>query len=100
MPHYDSSYDQLRELELRRQMRQKAAPPPSRTYQRRYPKNTLGPSDDVLEHRRHLKNKRVIVRGASPENRNLLLENLLLLLVLAGSIWGLYSLSIYLLTQP
>ena len=99
MPYNDSSFDRLRELELRRNMRQESSLPPSRAYQRRYPANTLGPSEDVLERRRGMHRKHLTITGAAPRNRNLLLENLLLLIVLAASIWGLYTLTIYLLTH-
>ena len=43
--------------------------------------------------------KHVTVTGASPQNRNILFENLIILIFLAVSIWGLYSLIIYLLTH-
>lgn len=99
MPYNNSSYDRLRELEIRRNMRQTGSPHPQRDYQRRYPANTLGPQEDVLERRRGLKRKNVNISGASPQHRNILLENLILLGILAGSIWGLYSLTIYLLTH-
>ena len=99
MPYNNSSFDRLRELELRRNMRQEQPLQTSRAYQRRYPANTLGPSEDVLERRRGQHRKHVSISGATPQNRNILMENLLLLIVLAGSIWGLYTLTIYLLTQ-
>lgn len=99
MPNYHSSFDKLRELELRRNMRQGNTPPP-RTYQRRYPANTLGPQEDVLEKRRGRNRKYVTTLTQAPhKQQNILLQNLLLLGVLAGSIWGLYSLTIYLLTH-
>ena len=100
MPDYNSSFDKLRELELRRNMRQGNMPQPARAYQqRRYPANTLGPQEDVVEYRRAQHRKRVTITGAAPRNRNILMENLLLLAVLIGSIWGLYALTIYLLTH-
>ena len=99
MPYNNSSFDKLRELEMRRNMRQETSPQPQRVYRRRYPANTLGPSEDVLERRRGQHRKHVTITGAAPQNRSLLLENLLLLVVLAGSIWGLYTLTIYLLTH-
>lgn len=99
MPYNNSSFDRLRELELRRNMRQAAPRPTPRDYQRRYPANTLGPQEDVLERRRGMKRNRVTITGAAPGNRSVLMENLLLLAVLAGSVWGLYSLTIYLLTH-
>jgi hypothetical protein len=99
MPYNNSSFDKLRDLELRRNMRQETSQQPRRAYQRRYPANTLGPSEDVLERRRGQHRKHVTITGAAPQNRSLLMENLLLLVVLAGSIWGLYTLTIYLLTH-
>ena len=99
MPYDNSSYDRLRELELRRNMRQTGSSRPRRDYQRRYPANTLGPQEDVLERRKGLKRNRVTITGTAPENRNLLLENLFILAALALSIWGLFSLTMYLLTN-
>ena len=99
MPYDNSSYDRLRELELRRNMRQTGSSKPRRDYQRRYPANTLGPQEDVLERRKGMKRNRVTITGAAPENRNLLLENLFILAALALSIWGLFSLTMYLLTN-
>ena len=99
MPYNNSSFDRLRELEIRRNMRQSGTRQTPRDYQRRYPANTLGPQEDVLERRKGIKRNRVTISGAAPGNRNILMENLLLLAVLAGSIWGLYSLTIYLLTH-
>lgn len=98
MPPHNSSFDRLRELEHRRNMRQGGTPAPQ-DYKRRYPANTLGPQEDVLEYRRVRHRNRVTITGAAPRNRNILLENLLLLAVLAGSIWGLYTVTIYLLTH-
>lgn len=100
MPHYHSNFDKLRELELRRNMRQGHHQQQPPTYQRRYPANTLGPQEDVLEQRRGLKRKYVTTISHGPSRQqNILLQNLLLLGVLAISIWGLYTLTIYLLTH-
>ena len=99
MPYDNSSYDRLRELELRRNMRQTGSSRPRRDYQRRYPANTLGPQEDVLERRKGMKRNRVTITGATPRNRNLLLENLYILAALGLSIWGLFSLTMYLLTN-
>ncbi len=101
MPDYHSSFDKLRELELRRNMRQGNVTHPARAYQqRRYPANTLGPQEDVLEQRRGRNRKYVTTITSSPrQHNNILLQNLLLLAVLTGSIWGLYTLTIYLLTH-
>lgn len=99
MPYDNSSFDRLRELEMRRNMRQSGTGKPRRDYQRRYPANTLGPQEDVLERRKGLKRNRVTITGAAPRNRNLLLENLYILAALGLSIWGLFSLTMYLLTN-
>ena len=95
----NSSFDKLRELELRRHMRPLGHDSVPSDYRRRYPANTLGPQEDVVEYRRAQHRKRVTITGAAPRNRNILMENLLLLAVLIGSIWGLYALTIYLLTH-
>lgn len=97
MPH--SSYDRLRELEQRRYMRSTGNLPPSPDHQRRYPANTLGPNDEIVARRRGQHRKHVTITGAAPQNRNLLMENIFILLFLGASIWGLYSLIIYLLTH-
>lgn len=100
MPQNPSPYDQLRELEQRRRTRSTGSPRATvRDYQRRYPANTLGPNEDIIEHRRGMSRKHVTITGAAPQHRNLLMENLFILLFLAASIWGLYSLIIYLLTH-
>lgn len=52
-----------------------------------------------MEQRRGLHRAHVSIPARAPQTRNILLENLLLLAVLAGSIWGLYALTIYLLTH-
>lgn len=61
--------------------------------------NTMGPQEDVVESRRIKRNPVVMTIGRPTSTRTLLLENLLLLIVLAASIFGLYMLSIYLLNQ-
>ena len=99
MAPHNSSFDKLRELELRRHMRPLGHDSVPSDYMRRYPANTLGPQEDVVEYRRAQHRKRVTITGAAPRNRNILMENLLLLAVLIGSIWGLYALTIYLLTH-
>ena len=98
MPPHNSSFDRLRELELRRNMRQSGHYAPQ-DHKRRYPANTLGPQEDVLEIRRGQHRNRVTISRAATRQRNILLENLILLAVLAGSIWGLYSVTMYLLTH-
>ncbi len=59
--------------------------------------NTLSPQEDVVEKRR---TKRVVLSEARPlSTRTLLVENMVLLVVLGLSIFGLYMLSIYLMNQ-
>ena len=100
MPHNHPSYDKLRELEQRRYMRDTGhRQQPRRDYQRRYPANTLGPNDELLERRRGQHRKHVTISGATPQHRNILMENIFILLFLAASVWGLYSLIIYLLSH-
>ena len=88
MPYNQQSYDHLHELDMRRY----------RDHQCRYPANTLGPQEDVLARRRARKRHATVIK-AVPSQRNVLLDNIILLAVLAGSIWGLYTLTIYLLTH-
>ncbi|MBQ4613568.1 MAG: hypothetical protein IJB31_01400 [Akkermansia sp.] len=60
--------------------------------------NTLGPNEEVIEKRR--RRKRVTMAAPRPASTgNILMENILLLLLLVGSIYGLYRLSIYILNQ-
>lgn len=62
--------------------------------------NTLGPQEDVVENRRLRHRKRVTVTAPrSASTGNILLENIFLLLMLFGSIFGLYRLIIYILNQ-
>ncbi len=59
-------------------------------------RNTLGPQEDVIERRRH--RNRVAVGGThDTSTRNILAENVFLLLLLAASIYGIYRLCIYIL---
>ena len=57
--------------------------------------NTLGPMEELMERRRHL----VSVSRSTSNSGASLSENLLLLALLAGSIYGLYRLALYLLSQ-
>lgn len=62
--------------------------------------NTLGPHEEVIERRRAHKRKRVAM--AAPRHHstgNILMENIMLLLLMVGSIYGLYRLCIYILNQ-
>ena len=99
MPHSHNSFDRLRELEQRRHMRDTGATYTRRDYQRRYPANTLGPNEELVERRRGQHRKHVTISGAAPHHRNILLENIFILLFLAASVWGLYTLIIYLLSH-
>ena len=53
----------------------------------------------MLERRRGMHRKHVAIHGATPGHRNVLFKDLLLLIVLGISIWGLYTFTIYLLTH-
>lgn len=97
-PH--SSYNQLRELEQRRYMRNRTgAALPAKVHQHRYPANTLGPNEDIVQRRQDTYRKKVTIEKMGTQSRNILLENLVILLFLIVSIWGLYSLTIHLLTH-
>lgn len=64
------------------------------------PANTLGPQEDVME-RREREYRHRVTTAAHQNNNNSsgMTENLILLAILAGSIYGLYRLCIYLLMQ-
>ncbi len=58
--------------------------------------NTLGPQEDVIERRLH--RKRVVTSAATGGNsRNMLKENIFLLLIMAASIYAIYRLCIHIL---
>lgn len=61
--------------------------------------NTLGPQEDVVESRRLTRNRVVMTAPRSASTKSLLMENILLLVLLVASIYGLYCLSIHLLNQ-
>lgn len=61
--------------------------------------NTMGPQEDVVERRRARRKHVTLVDGRSSATRNILAENILLLVLLVASIYGLYRLSIYILNQ-
>ena len=67
-------------------------------YSKQLDKNTLAPPEDVLDARRHAPRK-INMQHVSGQSRSALTENLILLALLVGSIYGLYRLSIYLLNQ-
>lgn len=62
------------------------------------PANTLGPQEDVMERREREYRHRVTTPTQSDDGSGIK-ENLFLLTLLAGSIYGLYRLCIYLLMQ-
>ncbi len=62
------------------------------------PNNTLGPNEEVMEKRRNHR-KHVYIATGSHQTKNILGENFILLLALVASIYGLYSLCIYILNQ-
>ena len=62
----------------------------------RYGKNVLAPIED--EHSRK-RSHDISVHHVTGQTRNLLIENIILLTLLVGSIYGLYRLTIYLLNQ-
>lgn len=101
-----SNLDRLRDYE-RRNVHSFAAEyaawqeetPRRRTTRRRAPidtANTMGPQEDVVERRRI---RRQHVSMATGESSSSVSENIFLLMLLAGSIYGLYRLTIYLLMQ-
>ena len=100
MPDYNSSFDKLRELELRRNMRQGNMPQPARAYQqRRYPANTLGPQEDVMEERRVRRQRVVGTASAGHSRRSGLGESFLVLLALIASVAAVYWFCMQQLTQ-
>lgn len=58
--------------------------------------NTLGPQEDVVE-RRRMGRKRVVMQPTGGSNA--LAENVILLIFLCGTIYLMYQLTLYLLTQ-
>lgn len=61
--------------------------------------NTMGPQEDVVERRRARRKHVTLVDARTSTTRNILTENILLLVLLVASIYGLYRLSIYILNQ-
>ena len=64
----------------------------------RYGKNVLAPLEEERGTPRH-KTRDISVHHVTGQSRNLLIENIILLAFLAGSIYVLYQLTIYLLNQ-
>lgn len=63
------------------------------------PANTLGPQEDVMERREREYRHRVTTAVPQGDSSSGMTENLILLAILGGSIYGLYRLCIYLLMQ-
>jgi hypothetical protein len=64
MPYNQQSYDHLRELDMRRN-RRKTGSSMASTYhdhQCRYPANTLGPNEELIDRRRGQRRKRRLCR--------------------------------------
>lgn len=61
--------------------------------------NTMEAPEELLEQRRRMHRKHVSMATNANGARNALFENVILLLALIGSIYGLYRLAIYLLNQ-
>lgn len=78
--------------------RRKAAAAPRARAARDLP-NTLGPQEDVMESRRSRRNRVVMASPRSAATKSILAENILLLVLLVASIYGLYLLSIHILNQ-
>lgn len=72
---------------------------PRRTHRIADPANTLGPQEDVMERREREYRHRVSAAMPQNDSGSGMTENLILLTILAGSIYGLYRLCIYLLMQ-
>lgn len=71
---------------------------PSDAPPRRYRPNTMGPMEDVVEHRQH--RKRVVgTSGGTVRHSSGLGESVFVLLILLISLYGLYQLCLHLLTQ-
>lgn len=64
-----------------------------------YSANTLGPQEDVMERREREYRHRVTTAVPQGDSSSGMTENLILLAILGGSIYGLYRLCIYLLMQ-
>ena len=68
-------------------------------YSKQLDKNTLAPPEDIVDARRRRPARNINMQHVSGQSRSALTENLILLALLVGSIYGLYRLSIYLLNQ-
>ncbi len=100
------SHSRLRQFELQlaeerrrqahRRQREAAGYREPEPLRRRQAANTLGPQEDVIERRRH-RNRVAMSNPAGAGTRNILAENIFLLLLLAGSIYGIYRLCIHIL---
>ncbi len=61
--------------------------------------NTMEAPEELVEQRRQRHRKHVSMAANANSTRNELLENVILLVMLIGSIYGLYRLAIHLLNQ-
>ncbi len=85
-----------RERLLQRESTQHGAASPYSSFRG---ENTMEPQEDVVEQRRARRKHVTLVDGRTSATRNILAENILLLVLLVASIYGLYRLSIYILNQ-
>ena len=98
---YNSRRQDLDRMERQARYRHEQEMRRSREYyddQWERPNNTLGPNEEVMEKRRNHR-KHVFVSTGSSHTKSVLGENLVLLAALVASIYGLYSLCIYILNQ-
>ncbi len=85
-----------RRRQAHRRQREAAGYQEPEPLRRRQAVNTLGPQEDVIERRRH-RNRVSVSNTSTTGTRNILAENVFLLLLLAGSIYGIYRLCIHIL---
>lgn len=84
----------------RRVSRQEAPRPwEESAWERPLGRNTMEPPEEVVERRRMHRRRVMMVNAGGANTRNILRENVIMLLLLVASIYGLYRLIIYLLNQ-
>ncbi len=71
--------------------------PPARAHL--HSRNTLGPSEDVLENRNYRRKRVIMEQDKGRHTRNNIRENVFFLLLLGLSIYGTYHLFIYILNR-
>lgn len=71
----------------------------SKVHQKRYPANTLGPNEDIIQKRKDIHRKRAATHSAPLRSRSVLVFHIFLLVFLLISTWGIYSLAIYFFTR-